>query len=72
MYRGDRLQGAMPVSAPVALTSAEACGDAISSATNVGTRKYHPGHYIALLRGNDTQAIMVQSIKPGVVGFLKH
>jgi hypothetical protein len=71
MYRGEQLQGALPVSAPVALSGAEACGDAISSATNVGNRKYHPGHYIALLRGEDTQTIMAQSIKPGVVGFMK-
>ena len=59
------------MTAPVALSGAEACGDAITSATNVGSRKYHPGHYIAMLRGGDSQAVMAQSIKPGVVGFMK-
>ena len=71
MYRGDRLQGAIPVGGPVALSGAEACGGTISSAPNVGNRKYHPGHYIAMLRGYDTQDIMAKSIKPGVVGFMK-
>jgi hypothetical protein len=71
MYRGEQLQGAIPVTAPVALTSESACDDAITSATNVGTRKYHPGHYIAMLRGGDSQTVMAQSIKPGVVGFMK-
>jgi hypothetical protein len=78
MYRGEQLRGAIPVSGPVALTGADACGDAmaqasyaITQATNVGSRKYHPGHYIAMLRGGDSQLIMSQSIKPGVVGFMK-
>ncbi len=71
LYRGDRLQGAIPVTAPLALTGADACGDALSSGGNVGSRKYHPGHYIALLRGGDSQLVMSQAIKPGVVGFMK-
>ena len=71
MYRGEQLADAIPVTAPVALSGVGACGDAITSATNVGSRKYHPGHYIALLRGSDSQTIMAQSIKPGVVGFMK-
>lgn len=71
IYRGDRLAGAIPVRAPVALSGGEACGDALSQGSNMGSRKYHPGHYIAMLRGNDSQAIMGQSIKPGVAGFMK-
>ena len=71
MYRGEQLQGAIPVTGPVALSGADACGAAIAQAGNVGARKYHPGHYIAMLRGGDTQAVMAQSIKPGVVGFMK-
>ncbi len=71
MYVGAQLQGAQAVTAPVGLTGAEACGGATQGAPNVGNRKYHPGHYIALLRGWDTQLIMSQSMKPGVVGFMK-
>ena len=71
MYLGGRVQGAMPVAAPVALTRADACGGALLAMPLATTRKYHPGHYIALLRGYDTQAIMATSIKPGVVGFMK-
>ncbi len=71
MYRGEQLRGAIPVSGPVALTGADACGDALSQVTNVGSRKYHPGHYIAMLRGGDSQTVMAQSIKPGVAGFMK-
>ncbi len=72
IYLGDSLDDAIPVTAPVALTSADACGDnSAMTLAATGTRKFHPGHYIALGRGADSQDIMAQSIKPGVVGFLK-
>jgi hypothetical protein len=72
IYLGDSLDDAIPVTAPVALTSADACGDntaMVLSATS--GRKSHMGHYIALGRGVDSQQIMAESIKPGVVGFSK-
>lgn len=34
-------------------------------------RKYHPGHYVALMRGQDSQSVMTASLKPGVVGVMK-
>ena len=71
IYRGDSLATATLVTAPLALTSVDSCGDATAPVLSAGTRKYHPGHYVALLRGTDTQAIMAASIKPGVVGFMK-
>jgi len=71
LYMGENLSNAQRVKAPLALTGEEACGAAASAAPNVGNRKYHPGHYIALLRGWDTQLVMSQSMKPGVVGFMK-
>jgi hypothetical protein len=40
-------------------------------ASVAGGRKYHPGHYIALLRGSDSQGAMVTAIQPGVVGIMK-
>ena len=70
MYLGDSLVDAIPVTAPVALTSSDACG-ATTGPPPPGNRKFHPGHYIALGRSASSQAIMAQSIKPGVVGFLK-
>jgi hypothetical protein len=72
LYVGARLQGAVPVTAPLALTRADACGGAPAAQPFAGaTRKYHPGHYIALLPGWDAQSVMATSIKPGVVGFMK-
>lgn len=44
---------------------------ATSSTSLAGGRKFHPGHYIALIRGQDSQKIMAASIKSGVTGFLK-
>ena len=38
---------------------------------SAGNRRYNNGHYVALLRGLDSQSIMASEIKPGVVGFLK-
>jgi hypothetical protein len=71
MYLGGHLRGAVPVAAPLALTGADACGGSPMAMQLASTRKYHAGHYIAMLRDWDTQAIMATSIKPGVVGFLK-
>src|SRR4051794_6190631 len=55
IYLGDKLSEAMPVSAPVALTSADACGDATAAVDSAMTsslatsgRKYHPGHWIVM------------------------
>jgi len=73
LYLGDSLDNAIPVSAPLALTSADACGTfapEIAAATISG-RKYHPGHYIAMSRGADSQSLMATAIKPGVVGIMK-
>jgi hypothetical protein len=73
IYLGDSLDDAIPVTAPVALTSADACGDnsamVLSAAT--GGRKFHSGHWIVMSRGADTISLMSQSLKPGVVGLVK-
>jgi hypothetical protein len=104
IFVGTSLADAIEVSAPVALSGSDACGDGVaaferspasseassmtsmslvssdnvtSTATTATTtttrRKYHPGHYIALLRdrGSRTQEVMTASIKPGVVGMSK-
>jgi hypothetical protein len=75
IFLGTDVNDAVPVSAPVALNGTDACGDATDSpdvfAAAAVARKYHPGHYIALLRGVDAQSYMASSIKPGVKGFMK-
>ena len=71
IYLGDSLADALPVTASVALTSADACGDTTPPVLPASSRKFHTGHYIALGRNASTQAIMAQSIEPGVVGFMK-
>lgn len=73
IYMGDALDTAVAVSAPVALTTADACGAAAPDplALASGGRKFHAGHYIALLRKGGSQRTMAQSIKPGVQGFIK-
>jgi len=44
-----------------------------STTAATGTaRKYHPGHYITMLRGSDSPGAMATAIQPGVVGLLKH
>ncbi len=73
IYLGDSLDDAIPVTAPVALTSADACGDnsAMVLSATAGGRKFHAGHWVVMGRGADTLALMSQSIKPGVVGLVK-
>lgn len=46
---------------------------ALAPLTNAeaAARKYHPGHYIAFLRGIDSQSVMLSSQKPGVRGYMK-
>ena len=77
IYLGETLDDAIAVTAPVALTSADACGavaatmSATTDAAPLYGRKFHPGHYIALMRNAGSQQVMSQSMKPGVVGFVK-
>jgi hypothetical protein len=71
-YRGATLQDAVPVTAPVALAGTNACGTTTPPPPPPpDERKFHPGHWIAMIRGVATQALMQESIKPGVVGFVK-
>jgi hypothetical protein len=41
------------------------------SASAEAARKYHPGHYVAMMRGQDTHSVMTASLKPGVRGIMK-
>ncbi len=78
VYLGTSLANAVKVTTPVDLTNSGACGGT-SGGTNDGDgdekgtdgRKFNGGHYIALMRGNDSQTTMAAAITPGVKGFLK-
>jgi hypothetical protein len=72
IYLGESLDDSIPVTAPVALTSADACGaNPEMTLAAAGTRKFHGGHWIVMGRDAATQTLMQQSIKPGVVGLAK-
>ncbi|MCP3999366.1 MAG: hypothetical protein GY727_00425 [Gammaproteobacteria bacterium] len=61
-------------SAPVDVTNSGACGGGSPPPPPpppTTQRKYNPGHYVAFMRGIDSQSIMAASIKAGVVGFHK-
>jgi len=71
IYVGATLADAVLAAAPVALQGADACGGTTTTPSPTTGRKYHTGHYIAMLRGNSSQKLMTESIKPGVVGIMK-
>ena len=76
IYRGNSLVDAVPVTAPVALTSADACGDAVLPVANAlattSDRKYHPGHYTIIVNGIGAQHFMSSAIaQPGMVGIVR-
>jgi len=62
-------RNAVPVNTPVDLTSSGACGGA--AAPPPTSRKFNTGQYISLLRKQSSQSIMLNSVKPGVAGFVK-
>lgn len=71
MYLGSSLVDAVPVTAPVALSSADACGDAIAPVLGASARKYHPGHYTIIVNGVGAQAFMTSAMQPGMVGIVR-
>jgi hypothetical protein len=71
MYRGDNLVDAIPVTAPVALSSTDACGDVLAPVLGASARKYHPGHYTIMVEGADSQSFMATALQPAIVGIAK-
>jgi hypothetical protein len=75
IYRGNSLGDAVPVKTPAALTSIDACGDAVVSSASpmasTSVRKYHPGHYTILVHNADSQVFMAKALQPGMVGIAK-
>ena len=43
----------------------------LSTTADAATRKLHAGHYVGMMRGNDSQSAMYKAIQPGVKGFMK-
>ena len=70
LYRGTTLATATAVTAPVSLQGTNACGGT-NSPPVTSNRKYHPGHYTAMLRVVDSQSYMEAAIQPGTVGLMK-
>ncbi|MFO1468544.1 MAG: hypothetical protein U1F35_19225 [Steroidobacteraceae bacterium] len=72
LYLGDSLEVAVAITAPYSLAGTDACGTGGGGGGGTtDNRKKHAGHYVALTRGQDTQAIMAATLKPGVAGFMK-
>ncbi|CAN5335280.1 hypothetical protein BH24PSE2_BH24PSE2_21090 [soil metagenome] len=78
VFLGATQSSAVPVSFPVDITGSGACGTQAGSPPPPveppppsGKRKYNSGHYISLMRGNDKQAVMADSMRAGAVGFKK-
>lgn len=71
MYLGTSLADAVPVTAPVALSSADACGDAIAPVLAASARKYHPGHYTIITNGVGAQGFMSSALQPGMTGIVR-
>jgi hypothetical protein len=72
MYLGDSLQSAVAVTAPIALAGTNACSTITPPPPPPpGNRKSHFGHWIVMGRGADSQKLMQEAVKPGVVGVVK-
>jgi hypothetical protein len=71
MYVGTSLQNALPVTAPVALAGTDACNGTTGGPPPPGPRKLHAGHWIVMDRGADSQVLMQDAVRPGVVGIVK-
>ena len=76
IYRGSSMKNAVPVTVPVALTSADACGDAVlpmaHASVSAPGRKYHPGHYTIIVNGVGAQSFMTDAMqKSGMRGIVR-
>ena len=75
VYLGTGPDNAVPATTPVDLTNSGACDGSGTPPPPPppanSERKFNAGHYVALMRGNSSQKTMGNSIKAGVVGFMK-
>jgi hypothetical protein len=72
VYLGASLTSAVAATAPVAIGGTDACGTTtVSSPPPSGARKFHVGQWIVMGRDADSQNLMADAIKPGVMGLVK-
>jgi hypothetical protein len=65
VFIGSGPGDAVAATTPVDLTNSGACGG------SAGSRKTNAGHYVAMMRSNDSQSEMSAAINAGVKGFMK-
>jgi hypothetical protein len=71
VYVGATLAEAVEVSLPLNLAGEDPCGIKPPPGPYQTTRKYHPGHYTALLRSQGALKYMQETVQPGSVGLMK-
>jgi hypothetical protein len=71
VYVGTTLADAAEASFPLELQGENPCGLKPPPGPYQTTRKFHPGHYTALLRGQGGLKYMNDAVRPGVVGIMK-
>ena len=71
VFVGSTLADAVESAFPVALQGEDPCGTAPPKGPYETTRKFHPGHYTALLRGRGGPKYMNDTLRPGNVGLMK-
>ena len=71
VFVGGTLADAVETAFPLALQGEDPCGTAPPKGPYETTRKFHPGHYTALLRGQGGPKYMNDTLRPGNVGLMK-
>jgi hypothetical protein len=86
-FSGPIFVNGSPASLPLDLSGTDACnggsGSTADGSTDGGStsggstggdstaKSNSPGHYLAMMRGNDSQTTMANSLREGMVGFMK-
>ena len=68
---GTDLADAVPVNAPLALTSVDACGERSPRCRPYREGKYHPAITGSVVNGVGAQSFMTSSMLPGMVGIVR-
>ncbi|HWJ06246.1 MAG TPA: hypothetical protein VNS57_10740 [Steroidobacteraceae bacterium] len=71
VYLGASLADATEVSLPLNLQGEDPCGILPPKGPYVTDRKFNPGHYTVLLRGQNGLKFMNDALRPGNVGLVK-
>ena len=71
VYLGATLADAVEITLPYNLQGEDPCGIKPPPGPYVTTRKFHPGHYTALLRSQGALKYMQETVQPGNTGLMK-